>query len=600
MADNLVMEEREESMVSPTGSRPFLRSAHFLRPSVTSTAGPVAAPSLDSPTTPSAAKPQELSFKVNSLGWRIPQENWKTWVDQMHSAHHSTWRKAGIYDAVVSSKCCIHRHQDLIFNLVDKWCPSTNTMVFPWGEATLTLEDAAVLGGFSVLGHSVFAPSPEDGNSQEVMQKLLDARSAICKTNARNAGQYMWITEFMGSCSEIEHEAFLAYWLSRFVFLFSGKSIIRRVFPISVRLARGTKIALAPAVLAGIYKSLTLLKVAVAAARMASAQSQDGDFKILASAPLALVQVWAWERFPSLRPRKPICIGQDEPRLARWSNSKKSNIEDISVKMDSAGEEFQWRPYTTTAGNAVLKMNYYKDREYWAVVGSDMDEDLEGMVRFLRASELVGLEEDCIEQYLPHRVAMQFGMDQDLPGHVPRVNANADVAWRDYIRPIGDAKIYVPPRLFEADVTTRYFKWWRKMNLGRRKKNTWDGSVEEATKDEFVPPPPVQSTSSFSNEKGSCNKGSKRKYVESSWDYDSGDSLSDDGFEKTVAESSSMRNHETIWSGGGGGGCASPVVQNRSFEAIGFGIEERVKTIEKLCSLLKSGKFDMPLIQSVT
>jgi hypothetical protein len=31
----------------------------------------------------------------------------------------------------------------------------------------------------------------------------------------------------------------------------------------------------------------------------------------------------------------------------------------------------------------------------------------------LRVSELVGF--DAIEQYLPHRVAMQFGMDHDVP-----------------------------------------------------------------------------------------------------------------------------------------------------------------------------------------
>ncbi|KAK9268706.1 hypothetical protein L1049_000467 [Liquidambar formosana] len=47
-----------------------------------------------------------------------------------------------------------------------------------------------------------------------------------------------------------------------------------------------------------------------------------------------------------------------------------------------------------------------------------------------RVCELVGI--DCIEQYLPHRVAMQFGMDQDIPGHVARCNETPEVAWRSY------------------------------------------------------------------------------------------------------------------------------------------------------------------------
>jgi hypothetical protein len=83
----------------------------------------------------------------------------------------------------------------------------------------------------------------------------------------------------------------------------------------------------------------------------------------------------------------------------------------------------------------------------------------------LRASELVGF--DSIEQYLPHRVAMQFGMDQDVPGCVPRFNKTKSIAWENYCRPISDKKLYFPPRLCEADVTARYAKWWKKSVLDR-------------------------------------------------------------------------------------------------------------------------------------
>ncbi|XP_012827397.1 PREDICTED: uncharacterized protein LOC105948714 [Erythranthe guttata] len=579
-------------MVSPTGGCPCLRSAHFLRPSVASIGGPAAAPSLDSSTSPPKCK--DLSFNVNFIGWKTPDSNWKTWVDRMHSSHHSTWIEAGIYDAVVSSKCCIHRHQDLIFDFVDKWSPATNTAVFPWGEATFTLEDAAVLGGFSVVGESVSAPPPADDESQKVMKKLLAARTNLCKSPARKAGHSRWMARFMdgdgdgggGGGSEIEHEAFLAYWLSRFVFPFTRDSIIKSVFPIAVHLARGTRVALAPAVLAAIYRSLTLLKAAVAAARNQSqTQPKNRDFRVMISAPLALIQVWIWERFPSLRSTNPITIKQSQPRLARWDNSKKSSNRNSLPTIDSAREEFKWRPYSTrTMHNVVSRTIYKDDHGYWAAVTSD----LEGLVRCLRASELVSLEPGCIEQYLPHRVAMQFGIDQDLPGHVSRVNVNPDIAWRDYIRPInnGDAKIYIPPRVFEPRVTSRYFKWWQKLNLGWRRTTEIDvdgklsdddafGLKDRENNEEFVAAEKVvhrQSPLSYS-----CNKGSKRKFVESSSDYNSRVSLSDHRF---VAESSST----------GIGDCASPV------EAFGIGLEERINTIEKLCALLKSGKLDLPLI----
>jgi len=78
----------------------------------------------------------------------------------------------------------------------------------------------------------------------------------------------------------------------------------------------------------------------------------------------------------------------------------------------------------------------------------------------LRVSELVGFE--SIEQYLPHRVAMQFGMDQDVPACVPRFNENETIAWKNYCRPLSDASLFIPSRFFDAGVTTRYVTWWNR------------------------------------------------------------------------------------------------------------------------------------------
>ena len=57
----------------------------------------------------------------------------------------------------------------------------------------------------------------------------------------------------------------------------------------------------------------------------------------------------------------------------------------------------------------------YKENEQWIDDGcSDFDDEMKSFFRCLCACELVGL--DCKEKYMPHRVVMQFGMDQDLPG----------------------------------------------------------------------------------------------------------------------------------------------------------------------------------------
>ena len=62
---------------------------------------------------------------------------------------------------------------------------------------------------------------------------------------------------------------------------------------------------------------------------------------------------------------------------------------------------------------SLLIHKFYKERKEWVSVDSNMDEEFESYAQFLRPGELVGL--DCIEQYLPHCVAKQFGLDQDLP-----------------------------------------------------------------------------------------------------------------------------------------------------------------------------------------
>jgi len=53
---------------------------------------------------------------------------------------------------------------------------------------------------------------------------------------------------------------------------------------------------------------------------------------------------------------------------------------------------------------------------------------------------------------------MQFEMDQDVPGFVPRFN-ESETAWENYCRPLSETSLYIPSRFFDAGVTTRYATW---------------------------------------------------------------------------------------------------------------------------------------------
>jgi len=249
--EDTIMEVREDFMLSPAGdSHPQLRTSHFLKPISNSIEEPffkLNSFSLSS----SVFEPKELPLKINFIGWRLTQKKWVTWVHKLKQKYESMWKKFGIFDAIMTTKCYIHINQYLLFGVVEKWCSKTNTFVFPFGEATLTLEDIMVLGGYPILGDLVFT-SLQDQEMKEIEEKFIIARQTLYKTKSGKAYTFYWMDIFIDKGSEFEHEAFLSTWLS--IFVFPHKDLVKRsLFPNAIHLARGNPIALAPAVLASIY-----------------------------------------------------------------------------------------------------------------------------------------------------------------------------------------------------------------------------------------------------------------------------------------------------------------------------------------------------------
>ncbi|XP_016721113.1 uncharacterized protein [Gossypium hirsutum] len=455
-SSNSIVEERAELMVSPDNKNLELRTAHFITPStgLTSIDGNLPNHCLSSLT---KIYPKNRAMEVNFVGWRHPQKEWKAWAANMASLHESTWKEAGIFEAIMNSTYKIERNNDLVFGVAEKWCHETNSFIFPWGEATITLEDIMILGGYSVLGSPVFAPV-ETEEMEETWEKLENARKEMYKSTTKKASHSLWIRKFMHSGSEIEHEAFLALWLSRFVLPSSFDVVVNIVFPIAIHLARGTRIALGPAALAKIYSDLSCLKQNIIASTQLDSKCDGGNvavaLEVTLCSQLTLVQVWVWERFPDLRP-KPNLIENGDPRLALWHDLK-CKVQDVRSVLDKSKERFDWRPYVDCG-------KFYGDTAIWISVDLSLDDELLSFAQCLRASELVGLE--CIEQYLPHRVALQFGMDQDIPCSVPRSNDSPVIAWSNYNNSVGGGKLYIPSKLFKGDVTAKYSNWWKQSVL---------------------------------------------------------------------------------------------------------------------------------------
>jgi hypothetical protein len=194
---NAIFEVREDFMVSTAvgHSDPTLRTAHFLKP---------IANSIDEPpfsfnsfsSSSSVFDPNEWPLKFHFSGWRPQQERWVYWVDQLQPKYESVWKKVGIFNAIMSTKCHILKNQNLLFGVVDKWCCETNTFVFPFGEATITLEDVMVLGGYPVIGDPIFTKL-QDQEMREVEKKLIIARQKPWQTSQAKATTSKWMDIFV-------------------------------------------------------------------------------------------------------------------------------------------------------------------------------------------------------------------------------------------------------------------------------------------------------------------------------------------------------------------------------------------------------------------
>ncbi|CAD5315170.1 unnamed protein product [Arabidopsis thaliana] len=311
-----------------------------------------------------------------------------------------------------------------------------------------------LLLGFSVLGSPVFVTLDSSG---EIIREKLEKEWKKVKKDKGNATQRTWKERFMDSGDELEHVAFLVLWLSYFVFPSRYYHIYGAILPIAVHLSSGTRIALAPAVLAHLYGELSLLKDHIKAFKESTLTAQT-DLTAL----FKLVQVWTWERFKELQP-KPNPLLKSEPRLALWHDLKQETSHAREILDNSKIDSFEWRPYSITVQNWEFPQ-FYPDKEMWVPVCSSLDDVFISFARCIKVSELVGIGK--VEQYFPNRVSSQFGMLQDVPCPANQKSLSQEAAWNEYNKPIDDLTLYIPSRRALPCVTPMFCEWWKKSLTG--------------------------------------------------------------------------------------------------------------------------------------
>nr|XP_020197482.1 uncharacterized protein LOC109783281 [Aegilops tauschii subsp. strangulata] len=446
----LLVQESTTAIVSVADpSRPTARSAHSLLPR--------AGGALPSP--PRNAGPVlGDQLPVDWTAWPGSSKLWRRWVARLRPRHERLWRKLGILDAVLATTGWVRRDEGLLLQLAGFWSGETNTFVFPWGEATVTLEDMAVLGGLPLLGRPVWSRLPD---------ALRGDVDALNRCTNKKPSFAPWVKQFVErptgevaaagrgeteAAALLEHGAFLAMWLTRYVLPAPPFDVVRPdVFPLAAGMARGRCSALAPAVLANIYNDLSALS------HHLSLGTSDQAF--MASAPLHILQLWVWERFPELRPEAEIpstaSHGDDPgmPRAAKWHNVRNPLDPGYIHAVLMSPEEFEWRPY----GGSSFALPQGKDGCWVHCHDVATSKELQSFAQCLLPCELVGMQ--CIEHYCPHRVARQLGFDQDVPGTVTRANSCRKTAWATYRMRPEDVSFFVPRR--DPGMTVEYAQWWK-------------------------------------------------------------------------------------------------------------------------------------------
>ena len=101
---------------------------------------------------------------------------------------------SGFYGALKGSTYRVQTNENLIFGLVERWSCETNSFMFPWSEANVSLEDIMILGGFSDLGDSVKSPlqSPELVDIEEYLD---NARKELIGLKTNNRSRWLNHTE---------------------------------------------------------------------------------------------------------------------------------------------------------------------------------------------------------------------------------------------------------------------------------------------------------------------------------------------------------------------------------------------------------------------
>ncbi|KAF8393879.1 hypothetical protein HHK36_020077 [Tetracentron sinense] len=359
---------------------------------------------------------------------------------------------------------------------------SRRSLLLSYTPVAPSLEDVAALLQLEIFGeHVIAAINYNDPVMMECTEALTSALKASTKKSMKRANFNDWVRYFWreqaskkkgvgtsqpsaygaGMHSPFRREAFIAVWLSRYIFpAYPYEKIQERLFGCASRIANGTRYSLVSLFLGNLYHNLDLFH------RDLVKSKGESPIEIFACA--SFLQMWLWERVPGYAPSPSSLVqlainkGTPEklfPRALRWSNVRPKKNAKLFHSLDKGF--FNFRPYTQTLEGA-LPLDYYTPGTSFQQVdfpGHITAQDL-NFFAIITYSVLVVINESPFisVSYNPSRFQRQFGLDQGVPllsvhAYPPPAAGRMHLVsrWREYLSPALDSFL-----LPQADREGRY------------------------------------------------------------------------------------------------------------------------------------------------
>ncbi|CAL2228676.1 unnamed protein product [Prunus armeniaca] len=237
------------------------------------------------------------------------------------------WKDQGIYHLIKLIDRPLVMDRSLLAAALCFWSSATNTMNLRFGMMTPTVLDMAALFGLSPLGVEVNAALVAPG-AEGSFKAAWPTFAKLAGSKAKNMLNYSSFYSNFGvedsadddsiaPLGEVEHAAFLLYWLCKFVFCTQANKVTLEFAHLANYLTQGERLALGPFLLGHIY-------------RMLHDVVTDG-MKPKHGAPLWAFQFWLRAYFPELRGA--VNIADTEPLANAFARApRKHNTSTLCYK----------------------------------------------------------------------------------------------------------------------------------------------------------------------------------------------------------------------------------------------------------------------------